>query len=64
MHRLWDRDMIEWNTRSEDVWLAELAELDTDQDRAAWMGGAVEQWATESLLAARAAYLVPGTDRQ
>ena len=62
MHRLWDRDMVEWNTFSEDVWLAELAELDTDQNRAAWMNGAVEDWATESLLAARAAYLVPGAD--
>ncbi len=35
MHRLWDSDMIEWNTRSEDVWLVDLAELDTDQNRAA-----------------------------
>ena len=24
MHRLWDSDLIEWNTRSEDVWLTEL----------------------------------------
>jgi len=39
MHRLWDSDMIEWNTRSEDVWLAELTELDTDRNRAAWTGG-------------------------
>ena len=62
MHRVWDSDLIEWNTRSEDVWLTELAELDTDKNRAAWMGGTVEDWATESLLAARAAYLVPGTD--
>ena len=62
MHRVWDSDLIEWNTRSEDVWLAELAELDTDKNRAPWMGGTVEDWATESLLAARAAYLVPGTD--
>jgi len=62
MHRLWDSDLIESNTRSEDVWLAELAELDTDKNRAAWMEGTVEGWATESLLAARAAYLVSETD--
>jgi len=62
MHQLRDSDLIEWNTRSEDVWLAELAELDTDHNRAAWMRGAVEEWASESLLAARAAYVVPGTD--
>jgi len=58
MHRLWDSDLIEWNTRSEDVW---LAELDTDKNCADWMRGTVEEWATESLLAARAAYVVPGT---
>ena len=62
MHRLWDSDMIEWNTRSEDVWLAELAELDSPEARAMTMRGAVEDWATESLTAARAAYLVPGTN--
>jgi hypothetical protein len=28
------------------------------------MAGAVEDWATESLLAARTAYLVPGTERR
>jgi hypothetical protein len=33
MHRLWNSDMIEWNTRSEDVWLAELAEPDTPEAR-------------------------------
>jgi len=62
MHRLWDSDLIEWNTRSEDVWLAELGELDTDKKCALWIGGTVEDWATESLLAARAAYVVQGTD--
>ncbi len=48
--------------RSEEVWLAELAELDTEKNRTDWMRGTVEDWATESLLAARAAYVVPGTD--
>jgi len=59
MHHLWDRDMVEWNIFSEDVW---LAELDTDQNRAAWIAGALEEWATETLLTARAAYLVPVAD--
>jgi hypothetical protein len=40
MHRLWDSVLIAWNTGSEDIWFAELAGLDTDQNRAAWMGGA------------------------
>ncbi len=61
MHRVWDSDLVEWNTRREDVCLAELAELDTDKNRTAWIGGTVEDWATESLLAARAAYVVPET---
>ncbi len=62
MHRLWDSGLIEWNTKNEDVWLAELAEVDTEKNRATWLGGTVEDWATESLLAPRAAYVVPGTD--
>jgi len=62
MHRLGDSDMIEWNTRIADVWLDELAELDTPEARAMTSRGTVEEWATESLTAARAAYLVPGTD--
>jgi hypothetical protein len=61
MHRVWDSDLIEWNTRSEDVWLAELAELDTEKNCADWMAGTVEDWATGSLLAARAGYVVPRT---
>ncbi len=28
------------------------------------MAGTVEQWATESLLAARATYQIPGTDKR
>jgi len=64
MHRLWDSDIIQWNTRSEDIWLTELAELDTAQAQAKWMAGTVEDWATESLLAAREAYLIPGTDKR
>jgi hypothetical protein len=64
MHRVWDSDIIEWNTRSEDIWLEELADLDTPENRAAWMSGTVEGWATESLFLARAAYLIPGTDQR
>ena len=63
-NRVWDSDIIEWNTRSEDIWLEELAELDAAENRKAWMAGTVEDWATESLLAARQAYLIPGTDKR
>lgn len=61
MHRLWDSDMIERAGDDEDFWLADLALLDTPGNREAAMRGTVEDWATESLLAARAAYQVPET---
>jgi hypothetical protein len=64
MHRVWDSDIIEHVSTSDDFWLADLAKLDTADNRAAWMRGSVEDWATESLLAARAAYQVPGTDKR
>jgi hypothetical protein len=59
MHRLWDSDMIERAGQTEEFWLAELAELDTPENRQAALKGSVEDWATESLLAAREAYNVP-----
>jgi hypothetical protein len=64
MHCIWDSDTIEHVSSSEDFWLADLAKLDTADNRAAWMRGSVEDWATESLLAARAAYQMPGTDKR
>ncbi len=62
--RLWDSDMIERVSTSEDVWLADLAALDRAENRKAWMAGSVEDWSTESLPAARAAYMVPGTEKR
>jgi hypothetical protein len=62
MHALWDTLMIERKSTSEEAWLADLATLDTAENQKTSMGGTVEDWATESLLAARAAYVVPGTD--
>jgi hypothetical protein len=60
--RLWDTDMIERVSQVEDIWIKDLATLETPEAREAAAKGTVEDWATESLLAARAAYLVPGTD--
>jgi hypothetical protein len=37
------------------------AALDTAENRAAWMKGTVEDWATESLLSPRHAHQVPET---
>jgi S1/P1 Nuclease len=62
MHGLWDSGRIE--SKSEDFWLTDLTELDTPENRAAWMRASVEEWATESLLAAHDAYVVPGSDQR
>jgi hypothetical protein len=61
MHRLWDSDMIQRAGNTEEFWLTDLAALDTPDNREAALKGSVEDWATESLLAARAAYNVPET---
>jgi S1/P1 Nuclease len=61
MHSLWDTLIIEHVSKSEDFWLGDLAALDTAENRTEWMKGTVEDWATESLLAARQAYEVPET---
>jgi len=64
MHRLWDSQMIEPAGQAEDFWLADLAPLDTPENREAASRGTVEDWATESLLAARQAYQVPETGQR
>ena len=64
MHRLWDSGMIMRVGDTEDFWLADLAALDTPQNRDEAKKGTVEDWATESLLAARAAYQVPETGKR
>jgi hypothetical protein len=64
MHRLWDSDLILRGGDNEDFWVADLAELDTPNRRVEALRGTVEDWATESLLLARAAYLVPETGKR
>ena len=64
MHRLWDSGMILRVGDSDDFWVADLAELDTPNKRNEAMKGTVEDWATESLLLARAAYQVPETGKR
>jgi hypothetical protein len=64
MHRLWDSEMIEWVSHDENRWLNDLAALDTPEACQGAMKGTVEDWATESLLAARDAYAVPETGQR
>jgi hypothetical protein len=61
LHRVWDSGIIDHAGRGEDGWLADLIAIDTDQARAEAQKGSVEDWATESFLAAREAYQDPGT---
>jgi len=64
MHRVWDSGIIEREGDSEDFWLADLSQFDTAENRTAWMKGTPEDWATESLLAAREAYQDPATGKR
>jgi hypothetical protein len=60
MHRVWDSDIID---RAGDSrwWMENLTAIDTPEARTKAMAGSVEDWATESLLAARGAYVMPET---
>ncbi len=64
MHRLWDSGMIRHVGDTEDFWLADLAALDTPKARVEAMKGSTEDWATESLILAKAAYQVPDTGKR
>jgi hypothetical protein len=59
MHRLWDTDMIERVSKDEDVWLKDLASMASPESPQDVPKGTVEDWATESLVAACAAYYDP-----
>jgi hypothetical protein len=61
LHRLWDSDLIEVSGQTPDEWLAALVAMDTPQARIAASVGDVEDWASESLRAARRAYQGPVT---
>ena len=61
MHSLWDSGIIERVSTDEGYWLNDLSVLPSSQSHDATTGGTVEDWATESLLAAREAYRDPTT---
>ncbi|MFO0909580.1 MAG: S1/P1 nuclease [Isosphaeraceae bacterium] len=63
LHRVWDYGLFERRYR-DDVALSQAIRSVLDTDAASkWRGGTVEDWATESLLAARQAYTAVGTNR-
>lgn len=63
LHRVWDSGLIERGFDHESTLLLDLTALTTGEDAAAWPDGTVEDWADESLAAARAAYRDPATGR-
>ncbi len=61
LHRLWDSDMLAHATPDETKWVQLLLLMDTPETRKRTMSGTVEDWATESLHAAKRAYIDPTT---
>jgi nuclease S1 len=64
MHRAWESGIIDRAGRGEAGWLDDLIAMDTPEARQKAQGGTVEDWATESLLAAREAYQDPATGQR
>ncbi len=64
LHRVWDSGILDRAGTDEDHWLADLIAMDTPEGRQRAQGGAIEDWATESLLAARDAYQDPATGQR
>ena len=64
MHSLWDGGMLSRMSNEEDYWLKELTVLPSSQTPDTTAEGTVEDWATESLLAAREAYVDPVTGQR
>lgn len=63
LHRVWDTGLIEEHSRDENRWLREVNAEATSENARAWSKGTLEDWATESLEAARKAYENPETLR-
>jgi hypothetical protein len=64
MHSRWDGGLLARMSDSEDHWLKELTVLPSAQRPDKGAAGTVEDWATESLLAAREAYVDPLTGQR
>jgi hypothetical protein len=62
LHRLWDDGLLELHSNEEAVWVRELEELATPEQSRRWCAGTVDDYATESLRAARRGYLLPGSE--
>ncbi len=63
LHRVWDSQIIERHTNNVGVWIWDLDFVAKPIKVAEWSRGTPEDWATESLLIAKEAYCVPGTNK-
>jgi nuclease S1 len=61
LHRVWDYQIMERHTENEQVWMWDLTFVAKPKMVARWSGGTPEDWATESLILAKAAYRFPGS---
>jgi hypothetical protein len=61
LHRIWDSQLIERAGLTEGEWTDRLNAIAAQDLAEAWSMGTVEDWATENLEAANAAYRIPGT---
>ena len=61
LHRVWDSGLIERQYQDEAALVADLEKIAVAGTTARWESGSVEDWATESLLVARRAYVDPYT---
>lgn len=59
LHRVWDSDLIRRIGGNDRVWVDRVTPLITPDRVKAWSSGSVDDWANESLKAARLAYYFP-----
>ena len=64
LHSVWDTGIISRAQPNEERWVDDLVAMDTPEALAAAQKGSVEDWATESLLASRDAYVDPATGQR
>ena len=63
LHRVWDSQAMDRHTRNEKVWLWDFDFIANPKMVVEWSKGSPEDWATESLLIAREAYRLQGSDK-
>ncbi len=61
LHKLWDSDLIRHVGGNDRAWVARIERAATPEAAKTWSRGTVEDWADESLQAAKFAYADPGT---